>query len=442
MKRIISHQFSTQPRLFSRYPTAHVAAWMLVAGTLLVLSGCEEQGAHRAEQQTAMVRVQQPVTKTVTDYEYFTGRTSAPYSLDVRAKVNGYLVRWNFDAKSDKPPTKDFNFVVGQEVKRDQVLFKIDPRPYQATYDQAIAQVNLAKAQLELAKADYARALVVAKTPGAISQQDVDKYLAAQAKAEAEVAAQQANSESTLLNLQFTDVKTDIDGIVGRNLLSVGNLVEANTLLTTVVSEDPMYAYFDVDEMTLERIASLMREGKIKTEREKLDKYEKYPVDLGLTGGSDYPYTAYIDFVNNQIDPTTGTLQVRGVIANPKPPVGPRVFTPGMFLRVRLPIGNPHSALLIPQAAIGTDQSQKFVMVANADNVVEYRPIQVGEVQSDTLQIAIPEQIIAEGNSIRMAKPDEQGAVPSLTTSDRVIVGGLQKIRPGMKVEIQAAPQQ
>jgi len=442
MKRLIKHRFSVRSHFLRRCPADLVAAWLVLASITLFLSGCGEESAHHAEQQAAIVRVQQPVTKSVTDYEYFTGRTEAPYSLDVRAKVNGYLVRWNFDAQNDQPPVKDFNFVVGQDVKRDQVLFKIDPRPYQATYDQAIAQVNLAKAQLQLAKADYARALVVARTPGAISQQDVDKYLAAQAKAEAEVAAQQANSESALLNLKFTDVKTDIDGIVGRNLLSVGNLVEANTLLTTVVSEDPMYAYFDIDEITLERIAMLMREGKIKSERDKENKYAKYPVDLGLTGGSDYPYTASIDFVNNQIDPTTGTLQVRGVIANPKPPVGPRVFAPGMFLRVRLPIGDAHPALLIPQAAIGTDQSQKYVMVANADNVVEYRPITVGEVQSDTMQIAIPEQIIREANGIRIAKPDEKGAVPSLTASDRIIVGGLQKIRPGMKVEIQTAEQQ
>jgi membrane fusion protein, multidrug efflux system len=415
----------------------YALACAALTSCLLLLAGCgDEHGSGATEDKPLRVPVQLPVTQSVTDYEYFTGRTDAPYSLDVRCKVNGYLVRWNYDAKSTEPPLKDFNFTVGQEVKRDQVLFKIDPRPYQATYDQAVAQVALAKAQLQLAQADYARALVVAKTPGAISVQDVDKYLAAQSKAEAEVAAQQANAESALLNLQFTDVKTDIDGIVGRNLLSVGNLVEANTLLTTVVSQDPMYAYFDVDEQTLERIATLMREGKLRSARED-DKYEKYPVDLGLTGGEDYPYTAYIDFVNNQIDPNTGTLQVRGVIDNPKPKVGPRVFVPGMFLRVRLPIGSAHPALLIPQAAIGTDQSQKYVFVANADNVVEYRPIQVGEVQANNLQVAIPEQIIRESNGIRKAKPDEKGAVPSLTASDRIILGRLQQIRAGMKVEIQ-----
>jgi membrane fusion protein, multidrug efflux system len=436
MSRIIGCRFSASGRrLWSGL------ASIVLACVTLQLAGCgEEHGAGATDEKPALVRVTLPLTKSVIDYEYFTGRSDAPYSLQVRAKVNGYLVRWNYDAKSDQPPVKDFNFVVGQEVKRDQVLFKIDPRPYQATYDQGVAQVNLAKAQLQLAQADYARALVVSKTPGAISVQDVDKYLAAQSKAEAEVAAQQANLESALLNLQFTDVKTDIEGIVGRNLLSVGNLVEANTLLTTVVSQDPMYAYFDVDEVTLERIATLMREGKLKSARED-DKYEKYPVDLGLTGGEDYPYTAYIDFVNNQIDPTTGTLQVRGVIDNPKPKVGPRVFVPGMFLRVRLPIGDAHPALLVPQAAIGTDQSQKYVFVASADNTVEYRPIKVGEVQPDNLQVAIPEQMVRDASGIRLAKPDEKGAVPSLTASDQVIIGGLQRIRPGAKVEIQSPEQ-
>src|SRR5262245_33728713 len=175
---------------------------------LSLLAGCaEDTGSHVADR-PPMVRVQQPIVRSVTDYEYFTGRAKAPDSLDVRAKVNGYLVRWNFDANSGESPTKDYNFVPGQEVKRDQVLFKIDPRPYQAAYDQALAQIDLAQAQLTLAKADYARALNVQKTPGAISQQDVDKYLAAQGKAGAEVEAQKANAESAKLNLDYTNVKS------------------------------------------------------------------------------------------------------------------------------------------------------------------------------------------------------------------------------------------
>jgi len=408
---------------------------------LSLLAGCaDETGSHVADR-PPMVRVQQPIVRSVTDYEYFTGRTKAPDSLDVRAKVNGYLVRWDFDKNSNEPPTKDFNFVPGQQVKRDQVLFKIDPRPYQAVYDQALAQIDLAQAQLTLAKADYARALNVQKTPGAISQQDVDKYLAAEGKAAAEVAAQRANAEAARLNLVYTDVKTDVTGIVSRNLLSVGNLVEANTLLTTVVSQDPMYAYFDVDEITLERIAKLMREGKLKSVREGDNKYEKYPVDLGLSSGDDYPYVGYVDFVNNQVDPSTGTLEVRAAIANPQPPQGPRVFIPDMYLRVRLPIGESHEAMLVPQAAIGTDQSQKYVLIVTAENTVEMRPIEVGQEQPDGLQVAIPTKMVHEKEGTRRATENEQPE-ESLTAQDRIIVGGLQRVRPGMKVEIKQAEQQ
>ncbi len=411
---------------------------LVAAYCALAIAGCanKDEGPGHAPDEP-MVRVVQPKVEQITDYVYFTGRTKAPQSLDVRAKVNGYLVRWNFDKGSDEPPLKEFNFVPGQDVKRNQVLFKIDPRPYQASYDQAAAQVNLAKAQLELAKADYARALVVAKTPGAISQQDVDKYLAAQGKAQAEVEAQQANLAAAKLNLDFTDVKTDVDGVVSRNLLSIGNLVEANTLLTTVVSEDPMYAYFNVDEMTVENITNLMRQGKIKSVREQsgAESYNKYPVDLGLSGGADYPYVGYVDFVNNQIDPTTGTLQVRCVIQNPKPKVGPRVFIPDMYLRVRLPVGDQHPALVLPQIAIGTDQSQKFLLVANAQNVVESRPVTVGPEEAGGLQVVVPVKIVVTPEGIRPAKPDEKGE-DSISADDRVIYGGLQRVRPGMKVQI------
>jgi multidrug efflux system membrane fusion protein len=413
---------------------AHLSVF---AAGLFLLPGCGQKSESSSGEQVLRVRVEKPVVKPVTDYEYFTGRVAAPDSLDVRAKVTGYLVRWNFEQRSDKAPTKDFNFTPGQDVKRDQVLFKIDPRPYQAVYDQAEAQIELAKARLALAQADYKRAMNVAKTAGAISQQDVDKYLASQSEATAEVEAAKANAESAKLNLDFTDVKTDITGVVGRNLLSIGNLVDANTLLTTVVSEDPLYAYFDVDEPTLLRVQQMMREGKLKSVRD--GNSEKYPVDLGLSNGSNqYPYTADIDFVNNQVDPTTGTLQVRGVIKNPKPDKGPRIFAPGMFLRVRLPIGGAQPALLVPQAAIGSNQGQKFVRVVTANNLVEFRPIVAGEEQPGGMQVAIPVKIVRDKNGIRQANPGEQGD-DSLTANDQVIVGGLQRVRPGMHVEVQTA---
>ena len=317
---------------------------LLFAAGLFSLVGCDEKGESSTTEQVLRVRVQKPEVKPVIDYEFFTGRVAAPDSLSLRAKVTGYLVRWNFADGNDKPPTLDFNFTPGQDVKRDQVLFKIDPRPYQAVFDQAQAQIALAQARLELATADYKRALNIARTPGAISQQDIDKYLAAQSEATAEVQAAKANAESAKLNLEFTDVKSDITGIVSRNLLSVGNLVDANTLLTTVVSEDPLFAYFDVDEATMLRVQGLMREGKLKSVRD--GNSEKYPVDLGLSNGSNqYPYGALIDFVNNQLDPTTGTLQVRGVIDNPKPEHGPRVFAEHVFARAAADWRGPSGAV-------------------------------------------------------------------------------------------------
>ncbi len=398
---------------------------------VLSLAGCGEKHAAATGAKVPLVRVQNPVVQQVTDYEYFTGRTESPESVELRARVTGYLVPWQFDATG---PRKNFNFVPGQVVKRSQVLFKIDPRPYRDTLDQAMGQVALAKAQLKLAIADYARAVAVSKTPGAISQQDVDKYAAAQSAAEAQVQAMEANAESAQLNFQFTDVISPIDGVVSRNLLSIGNIVNADTtLLTSIVSEDPMWAYFDVDERTMLRVQELIRSGKVKSVREG---YE-VPVDLGLsTDDGAYPHKSVLDFVNNQVDPSTGTLQVRGVLKNPKPPVGPRLFTQGMFVHVRLPIGPAHEALLVPQAAVGTDQGDRFVLVVNKDNVIEYRPVGVGQLQAGAMQEIVPQTVVIDDKGdLRQAKPGEQG-VPSLTASDRVVVGSLQRVRPGSKVEV------
>lgn len=382
-----------------------------------------------------VVRVARPEVREVTDYQYFTGRTEAPESLDLRARVTGYLVQWKFD-KDGEP--KEYNFTPGDEVKKDQALFKIDPRPYQASYDQAMAQLALAQARLKLAEADVARALNVAKTPGAISQQDLDKYSAQADEASAEVEAAAANSESAKLNLDFTSVTTPIEGIVSRNLLSQGNLVNANdTLLTTVVSQDPMYAYFDVDERTMLRVQQMIREGKF----EGVHEAKNVPVDMALgTDGDKFPHVANIDFVNNQVDPTTGTLQVRGVLKNPAVGQGPRMFKPGLFVKVRLPMGPAHQALVIPQASIGTDQGVKFVLVVNQQGIVEYRPILVGDPQPNGMQEAIPQKIVREKDGLRLAKPGEEG-VDSLTAEDEIIVGGLQRVRPGEPVKIREETQ-
>ncbi len=248
-----------------------------------------------------VVAVSQPVQREVTDYIDYTGRTDAVNSVDIRPRVTGYLV---------KMPFKE-----GSDVKKNDLLFEVDPRPYQAQYDQAAGQVELAKAQLKLAKADYQRALVVAKTPGAISQQDLDKYLASQEEAEASVDARVANMEQYKLNLDFCQVTSPIDGQVSRYYLTLGNLANQDqTLLTTVVSLDPMYAYFDLDERTLLKVRDAINTGKLVPHRG-----TEFPVLMGLQSEQGYPHDGMINFVNNRVDPFTGTITMRGTFPNPKP---------------------------------------------------------------------------------------------------------------------------
>jgi len=404
-----------------RSPLQH--GLILLLGLGAACTGCREHQKSDSQHAAPTVQVTRPVIRQVTDYTFFTGRTDAPESVNVQSRVTGYLVSIDFEP--------------GAEVKADQQLFLVDPRPYKAALDRAIGRVNLAKASLKLAIADYARALEIAKTPGAISRQDVDKYAAAQGEAEAAVAAAEANSESARLNVEFTEILSPVDGVVGRNLLTLGNLVKQDkTLLTTVVSQDPMYAYFDIDEHTLLRIERLIQEGKI----ERTDQQEGLPVELGLADeGNRYPHEGRIDFVNNRIDPTTGTLQARGTFANPSLDYkGLRLLTPGMFVRIRLPIGGPHSALLVPQEAIGTDQGHKYLLVVNKQNIVEYRPVTLGAQQPDELQVVTPVKMVRTKDGLRPAgeQPTPKGkTVDSIGRNDRVIVGGLQRVQPGMRVD-------
>ena len=287
--------------------------------------------------------VSQPVQRDVTDYIDYTGRTDAVNSVDIRPRVTGYLV---------KMPFKE-----GSDVKKDDLLFEVDPRPTRPNTTRPPARSNWPGPNSKLAKADYQRALVVAKTPGAISQQDIDKYLAAQEEAEAGVDARVANMEQYKLNLDFCQVTSPIDGQVSRYYLTLGNLVNQDqTLLTTVVSLDPMYAYFDLDERTLLKIRDAINSGKLVAHHGK-----DFPVLMGLQNEQGYPHEGMINFVNNKVDPFTGTITLRGVFANPLPTGGVRLLSPGMFVRIRIPLGPPHPALLVTDRAIGTDQSLKFV---------------------------------------------------------------------------------
>jgi multidrug efflux system membrane fusion protein len=372
----------------------------LLGFLVAVFGGCHGKTVQVSPPETPAVPVSKPVQRTVTDYVDFTGRTNAVDSVDIRARVSGYLVQMPFKE--------------GAEVKKGDLLFEVDRRPYQAQLDQAEGQVNLYKAQLALAKANYARDLEVAKTPGAVSAQQLDQDKAAIDEADAAVKAFQASMEVNRLNLSFTEVTSPIDGQVSRYFLTLGNLVvQDQTLLTTVVSLDPMYIYFDVDEGTLLRIRRAVNEGKIV-------RYEsgKIPVHAGLQGEADFPHKGFVNFVNNQVNPNTGSISVRGTLANPKPANGIRVLSPGMFVRVRLPIGQPHSALLVIDRAIGSDQGLKFVYLVDSQNKVQQRQVTTGSLQQDGLRVI----------------------VSGLKPEDRVIVGALQQVHPKMEAKTLEMP--
>ena len=409
---------------------------LLSASLVIMLAGgCAEfEGQSKAKLQK--VQVARPLVREVNDYQYFIGRSQAVQSVELQAKVTGFL--WAIDFLHGTQ--------LDQDVKKDQRLFQIDPRPYKAAYDQAVGQLNLAKARLTLAIADYKRALDVAKTPGAISQQDVDKYAASEAEARAEVTAQEANVEAAKLNVEFTDIKAPFDGRVSRNLVDLKDLVKQNeTLLATVVTEDPIYVYVDIDDQTMLQVKRLMQQGIIKTREEG----GKFPIDIGLSDeGDDYPHRGDLDYVGNQLDPTTGTLQIRGVFENPRlAQTGPRLMEPAQFVRVRFSLGPKFKALLVPQEALGTDQDKKYLLVVtkrgNEENVVEYRPVRVGQEEPGGLQVVFPMPMVKTEKGLEpapMGAGPETHAVPSITAEDRVIINGLQFAPRGKQVEPTLVP--
>lgn len=407
----------------SRHFRCPYVLWLIVVSGLLSACGCRGNAETATDETRPKVRVTRPIVREVTEYTYFTGRTDAIASVDLKSRVSGYL--------------DSVDFVPGTEVKAGQQLFKIDPRPYQAVFDAAMGQVKLAEARLTLAEADQSRAKKIAETPGAISQQDLDKYAAAEEQSRAALDAAKADAETARLNLEFTTIKSPIDGLIGRNFPSIGSLIrQDDTLLATVVTQDPMYAYFDVDEHTMLRFERLIREGKIRT----MEQGGTFVVQMGLADEEDqYPHQGEIDFANNRVNSSTGTLEVRGVFPNPKSVDGERrLLKPGMFVRTRVPIGQPFEALLVPEAAIGTDQGRKYLLVVNDNSVVEARVVELGPQQPGGMQVVFPTKMVRTKDGLRPA--DETAAAgaevkDSLQASDRIIVGGLQLVRPGVSVD-------
>jgi multidrug efflux system membrane fusion protein len=374
----------------------------LAGGSVVAVAGCQGARGTVAPPEMAVVPVSQPVRREVTDYVDFTGRTEAVYSADIRPRVTGYLV--------------EMPFKEGAEVKKGDLLFVVDPRPYKAQLDQAQGQVDLYKASLKLAKTTLARDQAInALSAGSVSQQQFDQEEAVVEEADARVKAFEKARELYKLNHEFTRVVSPIDGQISRYYLTLGNLVNADqTLLTTVVSVDPMHVYFEMDEPTLLRTRRLVNERKIKLPQDRT----KMPVLMGLQGEDGFPHQGTINFVNNQVNSTTGSILVRGVFPNPEPPGGHRLLSPGMFVRVRLPIGMPHSAVLVIDRAVSSDQDLKFVYVVDSKNKIQYRRVTPGALQDDGLRVI------------------EQG----LKGDEWVVVGALQQVRPNLEVKVERVP--
>ena len=352
-----------------------------------MLIGCEGQQPQAPP--PPKVTVSKPVVEDVVEWDEYTGRLEAVDTVDVRARVSGYL--------------ESIHFKDGQTVKKGDLLFVIDPRPYQAELDRALAQSKLAKARLSLAENDLKRAknLLSAR---AISEEEADTRASDEQVAQASVEQAQADVNAARLNVEFTQVRAPITGLISRKYVTEGNLINGGTggtLLTTIVSLDPIYCYFEADEQSYLRYTNLEQKGMMPDSRK-----GENPAFMELSNETGYPHKGYIDFIDNRLDPNTGTIRGRGVFPNPDD-----TLTPGLFARMKITGSGQYKAVLVPDEAVGSDQSQKFVMVVNPEDMVEYRQVTLGPRVS----------------GLRVIR---QGVGPE----DRIIVNGLQRAMPGMKV--------
>jgi RND family efflux transporter MFP subunit len=369
----------------------------LVLLAALTLSACSDKPPPAAAAAAPPVTVARPVSRTVTDWDEFTGRFEAVEEVQVRARVGGFVTNVEF---------RD-----GAIVKAGDLLYLIDARPFEAVAEQAEGQLSDARAKAELAKRELDRGLTLNQSQ-AVSDSIVDQRRQALQAARAAETQAEGTLKAAKLNVEFTHVQAPITGRASRHLVSVGNLVQgsdsgAATLLTSIVSLDPIYIYFDMDEATYQKNNRLYFEGKRPSSRETPN-----PVQVTLTGETKPSHDGKMDFLDNRLDLSTGTLRSRAVIPN-------KDFSilPGQFGRVRLIGSAPYEALLLPDTAIATDQSRKIVFVVKDDNTVEARPVTLGPLDDDL-------RVIREG----------------LKADDRVVVDGLQRARVGAKVTPHEAP--
>lgn len=375
-------------------------AWVALGVELVsFVVGCQPAQPPLAEAPPPRVTVSQPVVREVTDFDDYEGRIAAIPSVDIRARVRGYLTKVSF---------RD-----GDRVKSGDVLFEIDKRPYEADLSAARAQKAAGEASLKYARAEYERVRSLQRS-GAASREELDLWTGKQAVAQADIQKADAVIESAQLNLDFCTVTAPFAGRVGRAQVDVGNLVNAGggeTLLTTLVNVDPMYVYFDVDERALLRYRRDRRKGESVDTAVPL-KDLKIPVFVGLEEEEGYPHKGVLDFADNKVNPSTGTILVRGMLPNES-----GLLDSGMRARVRVPTSEPRKTLLVTERAVGTDQGLRFIYVVNNQNIAKRRDVKLGRIDHGL-------QVVLKG----------------LSAEDRVIVNGIQFVRDQTEVDPQPGP--
>lgn len=354
-----------------RKPASMILGSLILA---VMLTGCKEQKPGLATGPAAEVDVATVVRTPIRQWDEFNGRVNAVDSVEIRPRVTGYVQR--------------IAFKEGDSVRKGDLLLVIDPRKYQATLNSALARLERAKASVVMNEAQDRRAQTLVKN-NAMSREDADTRRANFTQSQADVQDASAAVALARLDLEFTEVRSPINGRASRATLTLGNLAVADqTLLTSVVSQDPVYVYFDPDEHSYLRYSEQARNAQ--------DHASKLSVRVGLSNEPGFPHAADVDFLDNQVDPTTGTIRLRATLSNKN-----RVFTPGLFARVQLSSSIETSAILIDDKAVLTDQDRKFVYVVGASEIAERKDIQLGRMNEG---LRIVESGLTPGDKIKIGR--------------------------------------
>jgi RND family efflux transporter MFP subunit len=370
-----------------------VLAWLVlpVAVGLGSLAGCARTAAQPGPPPAPKVTVAQVVDRSVVEWDEFTGRLEAVDAVAVRPRVSGYV--------------SAVRFTEGAVVKRGDLLFQIDRRPFQAEVDRLRAERDRSDAVADRAGSELQRAERL-RAEDAMSREEFDRRAAFAREAAAQTAAVDAALAAAELNLEFTGVTAPISGRIGRAIVTEGNLVATGpgeaTLLTTIVSIDPIHAHFDADEQIFLKYQEMAKQGTRSSARG-----SRSPIRMALAGEDGFPREGQLDFLDNRLDPATGTIRARALFRNPGGDL-----TPGLFVRLLLPGSNAYRGVLIQDRAVGTDLDKRFVFVVKADQSIEYRPVTLGPLVDGL-------RIVRSG----------------LRAGDRIVVSGLQRVRPGVTVE-------